>query len=98
MSLVPNKIALSQDCLILLCHGPRAAYFPTPYVDEYGEKHRHFRGKPLHLDRNRCEANLNSFFILMCKKLFSHQLQRTKIVYLEHNSSQFYPFIRYYFP
>lgn len=35
---------------MLLCFGPRACSFPSPYVDEYGEKHKSSRGKPLFLD------------------------------------------------
>jgi Proteolysis_6 C-terminal len=49
-------IFLLQDCTVLLSIGPRCSYFPAPYVDEYGEKHKHFRGKPLHLDGRRYEA------------------------------------------
>jgi len=41
---------LLQDCSVLLCHGYRCSYFPTPYVDKYGEGHQSYRGKPLHLD------------------------------------------------
>lgn len=44
-----------QDCTVLLSIGPRCSYFPTPYVDDYGEKHKHCRGKPLHLDAKRLE-------------------------------------------
>jgi hypothetical protein len=29
------------------------SYFPSPYSDDHGERHRHFRGKPLHLDERR---------------------------------------------
>lgn len=47
-----------QDCSILLCHGPRDIYYPSPYVDMYGESHHNstFRGKPLHLDARRYES------------------------------------------
>ena len=41
---------LVQDSTVLLCHGRRCAYFPTPYVDIHGESHQSYRGKPLHLD------------------------------------------------
>lgn len=41
---------LLQDCSVLLCHGLRCAYFPTPYVDIHGESRQNFRGKPLYLD------------------------------------------------
>jgi Proteolysis_6 C-terminal len=44
-----------QDCTVLLSIGPRCSYFPTPYVDDYGEKHKHCRGRPLHLDTKRLE-------------------------------------------
>ena len=40
---------------MLLSIGPRCSYFHTPYVDDYGEKHKHYRGKPLHLDVNHRE-------------------------------------------
>jgi hypothetical protein len=45
-----------QDCHVLLCHGPRSTYFPSPYVDVYGEIHSQYRGKPLHLDKVRYQA------------------------------------------
>lgn len=44
---------LLQDCEILLCHGSRSSYFPSPYVDAHGERHRYFRGKPLTCDIQR---------------------------------------------
>lgn len=47
---------LLQDCNILLSHGPRCAYFPSPYVDIYGEIHHSYRGKPLHLEASRYDA------------------------------------------
>ncbi|CAM9422800.1 unnamed protein product, partial [Choristocarpus tenellus] len=46
-------VFLLQECSILLLHGQRAAYFPSPYVDSYGERHRNFRGRPLFLDQRR---------------------------------------------
>lgn len=42
-----------QECTILLIHGRRAAYFASPYVDSYGERHRSIRGRPLFLDKKR---------------------------------------------
>jgi hypothetical protein len=44
---------LQHECSALLIHGVRAAYFPSPYVDTYGERHRNFRGRPLFLDQRR---------------------------------------------
>lgn len=44
---------LLQDCHILLSHHMRCSYFPAPYLDYHGERHRQVRGKPLHLDTNR---------------------------------------------
>ena len=44
---------LLQDCHILLSHRLKCSYFPAPYVDFHGERHRQVRGKPLHLDTNR---------------------------------------------
>jgi hypothetical protein len=41
---------------VLLVYGPRASYFHSPYVDSYGERHKHFRGRPLFLDERRMEA------------------------------------------
>jgi len=62
---------LLQDCQILLMHHERACYLPGPYLDEYGEKHRLSRQKPLKLDEKRYEA---------LRQLFSlHQLP-TRVV------------------
>lgn len=36
--------------------GPRCAYFPSVYLDIYGEIHKAYRGKPLHLNQERYEA------------------------------------------
>lgn len=47
---------LLQDCSVLLIYLDRACYFPSPYVDVYGERHKQFRGRPLHLDERRLEA------------------------------------------
>jgi hypothetical protein len=44
---------LLQDCTILLLDGMRGTYYPAPYVDAHGEKHRSFRGKPLFIDAKR---------------------------------------------
>lgn len=41
---------------MVLNFGPRSAYFPSIYLDVYGEIHRTFRGKPLQLDAARLEA------------------------------------------
>ncbi len=42
-----------QDCQVLCCYHGRASYYPAPYVDDHGEKHKHHRGKPLYLDIKR---------------------------------------------
>jgi Proteolysis_6 C-terminal len=34
---------LLQECTVLLVRGKRAAYFASPYVDAYGERHRQAR-------------------------------------------------------
>ena len=46
-------VFLVQDCSILLLSGERCCYFPSPYVDSHGEKHKHFKGKPVYLDPRR---------------------------------------------
>jgi Proteolysis_6 C-terminal len=48
---------LMQECTVLLVNGKRAAYFPSCYVDEHGEKHR-ARGRPLFLDPKRYDNSL----------------------------------------
>ena len=53
---------LLQDCHILLSHRRQCSYFPAPYVDYHGERHRQVRGKPLHLDTNRFES-LNQLWL-----------------------------------
>lgn len=47
---------LLQDCTVLLIYKERACYFPSPYVDAYGERHKQYRGRPLFLDDRRLEA------------------------------------------
>lgn len=47
---------LLQDCTVLLMFREKAAYYPAPFVDMHGEKHRHFRGKPLFIDEKRYEV------------------------------------------
>ncbi|KAG5175399.1 hypothetical protein JKP88DRAFT_338657 [Tribonema minus] len=44
---------LLQECTVLLTRGKRAAYFASPYVDAYGERHRQPRGRPLFMDERR---------------------------------------------
>lgn len=46
---------LLQESAILLLHGDRASYFPSPYVDEHGERQKLSRGKPLYMDERRYE-------------------------------------------
>ena len=43
-------IFLLQEGAIALLHGDRASYFPSPYVDENGERQKSSRGKPLFRD------------------------------------------------
>jgi len=47
---------LLQDCYVLISHGRRACYLPTPFVDGFGDRHRNYKGKPLKLDYNRLEV------------------------------------------
>uniref|UniRef100_A0A7R9U7G2 E3 ubiquitin-protein ligase n=1 Tax=Pinguiococcus pyrenoidosus TaxID=172671 RepID=A0A7R9U7G2_9STRA len=47
---------LIREGHVLLIHGSKAAYFPSPYVDSYGERHRKFRTIPLKLEPRRWEA------------------------------------------
>lgn len=49
-------VVLLQDCTVLLIYKERACYFPSPYVDAYGERHKQYRGRPLFLDDRRLEA------------------------------------------
>jgi hypothetical protein len=44
---------LLQDCAVLLLHDKRACYFPSPYMDRHGERHKNFRGRPLFMDATR---------------------------------------------
>lgn len=61
----------TQECAVLLIHGRRAAYFPSPYVDAYGERQRHtFRGRPLFLDQRR----YNVVRGLWVKHLVAHEV------------------------
>ncbi len=46
---------LLQECTLVLMHRRRACYLPSPYVDDHGERHGQFRGRPLYLDRRRLD-------------------------------------------
>eukprot|EP01035_Chromulina_nebulosa_P021218 gene21218-27483_t len=70
---------LVQDCTILITHGPRACYLPAPYVDEFGERHRHHRGKPLHLDQR--------MYDMLRKIWISHNIPR-EVVQKRSNSTR----------
>merc|ERR1711918_77369 len=50
-----SVIFLLQDCTILLLYASRASYYTSPYVDSHGDKHRHYKGRPLFLDEKRNE-------------------------------------------
>lgn len=67
-----------QDCTILLIHGTRAAYFPSPYVDAYGERHRSTRGRPLYLDARRYAVVRD----LWVKHLVAREVRQTILVLL----------------
>ncbi len=45
-----------KDCAVLLLHGKKGCYLPSPYVDDHGERHGHYRGRPLYLDPTRWEV------------------------------------------
>lgn len=51
-----GAVFLLHDCSILIMSGVRSAYFPSPYVDQHGERNRLVRGKPLFLDPKRMEV------------------------------------------
>ena len=64
-----GAVFLLNDCLILMFHKSRAAYYPSPYVDAHGETNRfvivwlclmlnrlNARGKPLFLDNDHYEG------------------------------------------
>lgn len=76
---------LLQDCVILLCQGERACYMPAPYLDDYGERHRNTRGKPLHLDSKRLDL-LNKMWIghSICKEVGQRRSTSSKIIRLRH--------------
>lgn len=44
---------LLHDHTLLLFHYDRAAYYPSPYVDPYGEKHSQYRGRPMFLEARK---------------------------------------------
>lgn len=75
-------IFLLQDCTILLLYGARASYFNSPYIDSHGEKHRHFKGRPLNLDEKRNEI-IRKFWV-------GHSIPREVV----RNRSVSYRFIR----
>lgn len=64
---------------MLLIYGDRASYFPGPYVDAYGERHKQFRGRPLFLDQRRLEA---------LRKLWSKQRVAMEVVHSRSTSKQ----------
>jgi len=46
-------VFLLHQSMVLLLFGNRASYFPSPYVDQHGERQRQMRGKPLFNDERR---------------------------------------------
>ena len=74
---------LLQECTVLLCSGYRCAYFPTPYVDIYGESHDSFRGKPLHLD-NRIYGMINNMWLehKISREIFSTRTSSNRLIIL----------------
>ncbi|CAN0029636.1 unnamed protein product, partial [Sphacelaria rigidula] len=65
---------LLQECTVLLIHGKMAAYFASPYVDAYGERHRSARGRPLFLDERRY-ALVRGLWV---KHLVAHEVGKKK--------------------
>ena len=74
---------LLQECTVLLCSGYRCAYFPTPYVDIYGESHDSFRGKPLHLD-NRIYGMINNMWLehKISREIYSIRTSSNRLIIL----------------
>ncbi len=46
---------------MLFIYGSRTSYFICPYIDSFGETHRHFRGRPLYLDKQRISKIIDIF-------------------------------------
>lgn len=46
-------VFLLQDCALLFINEGRCCYFPSPYIDVNGEKHKHYKGRPLYFDSKR---------------------------------------------
>lgn len=64
-------MAKQQECTILVIHGSRASFFPSPYVDAHGERQRHsHRGRPLFLDERRYSVVRG----LWAKHLVAHEV------------------------
>jgi hypothetical protein len=51
--IIYTTILFGQEIKILLIHGKHSAFYPAPYVDEHGDAHNYFKGKPLQLDYAR---------------------------------------------
>jgi len=43
-------VFLLQQSMVLMLHGDRCAYAPSPYVDDHGERQKSARGRPLFCD------------------------------------------------
>jgi Proteolysis_6 C-terminal len=69
---------LLLESAVLLLHGDRASYFPSPYVDEHGERAKTSRGKPILWDERRGA--------LLDKLYAEHDLARE--IMLKRSSSQ----------
>lgn len=80
-SIYESRCNVLQDCQVLLSMGPRCSYFPAPYVDDYGEKHKHSRGKPLHLDARRLEM-LRKLWASHCvgNEVYQQRSSSTRVV------------------
>jgi len=76
-----SLISLSQECQILLTHGPRSLYFASPYVDVYGESQHQYRGKPLYLEPRRYEAIVRLYNShLIPREVVSKRSNATRII------------------
>jgi hypothetical protein len=66
---------------VVISHGPRCAYFASPYTDQYGEIRQSVRGKPLRLDTNRLDA-LNSMLIRhsIANEVFSIRSNASRVI------------------
>jgi hypothetical protein len=71
---------------MLLFHGTkRCSYFPSPFIDDHGEKLRQFKRKPLYADLNRYEKIISLWIKhKIAREVYSKRSNSNRIILFGH--------------